>query len=103
MVGESKILLRVEHFEQRRGRIAAVVRANFIDFVEHKHGVNGAGAAHGLDNPTRHRADVRAAVPAYFCFVSDAAQRNAHELAAQRLGNGFAERGLASARRADEA
>jgi hypothetical protein len=51
----------------------------------------------------RHRADVGAAVTADFGFVTHAAERHAHEVAARRLGDRLAERGLADAGRADEA
>src|SRR6185295_16691535 len=51
----------------------------------------------------RHRADVRAAVPADLRLVAHAAERHAHELAVGRLRDRLAERGLADAGRADEA
>ncbi len=50
-----------------------------------------------------HRADVRAAVPADLGLVAHAADRDALELAAQRLGDRLPERGLADAGRPDEA
>ena len=50
-----------------------------------------------------HRADVSAAMAANLRFVAHAAERDARELAAQRVGHAFAERGFADAGRADEA
>ena len=39
VVAEGVVLLRVEHLEQRRGRIAAEVGAHLVDLVEHEHRV----------------------------------------------------------------
>ena len=50
-----------------------------------------------------HRADVGAAVAADLRLVADAADRDAHELPAERARDRLAERGLADAGRADEA
>src|SRR3546814_16070793 len=55
------------------------------------------------DDLARQRADIGPAMAADFRFVAHAAQRLAHEFAARRLGDAAAERGLADARRADEA
>lgn len=37
VVVESVVLFRVEHFEQRRGRVAFEVVAYFVDFVEYEY------------------------------------------------------------------
>src|SRR4029078_2053674 len=47
--------------------------------------------------------DIGAPVTADLRLVTDTAERHAHELAAGRLGDRLAERGLAHAGRADEA
>jgi hypothetical protein len=46
---------------------------------------------------------IGAAMTANFSLVADAAQADAHELASQRLGNRFAQAGLAGAGRPHEA
>ena len=51
----------------------------------------------------RQRADVGAAMAADLGLVAHAAERDAHELAAERARDRAAERGLAGAGRADEA
>ena len=38
---ERVVLFRIEHFEQRRARVAAEVRAELVDFVEQHHRING--------------------------------------------------------------
>ena len=103
MVGEGVVLLGVEHFQEGGGRVAAEIGAELVDFVEHHDGVVGAGLAEFLDDAAGECADVGAAMAADVGFVAHAAQRDAHEVAAQRCGDGFAEAGFADARRADEA
>src|SRR5262245_51204631 len=48
MVAEGNVLLRIEHFEQRRGRIAAEVVSELVDFVEDEDRVLRFGAAKAL-------------------------------------------------------
>jgi hypothetical protein len=103
MVVEGVVLLRIEHFEQRRGRIAAEIRAHLVDFVEQEQRIGGLGLAHRLDDFSRHRADIGAAVAADLRLVAHAAERDAHEFAPRGACDRLAERGLADARRADEA
>jgi hypothetical protein len=103
VVVERRVLLRVEHLEQRRRRIAAEVLAHLVDLVEQEERVGLLRLLHRLDDLAGHRADIGAAVAADLGLVAHAAQRHAHELAAGRLGDRLAERGLADAGRADEA
>ncbi len=103
VVVEGRVLLGIEHLEQRRRRIAAEVRAHLVDLVEQEERIRGLRLAHRLDDLAGHRADIGAAVAADLGLVAHAAERHAHELAAGRLGDRLAERGLADARRADEA
>ena len=56
-----------------------------------------------LNDAAGHRADVSAAMAANLGFVPHAAERDAGEFAAQRVGHAFAEGGFADAGRADEA
>jgi len=102
VIREGGILLRVQHFKQRRGRIAAEILTHLVDFIEQKERVRFLRLLHRLDNLARHRADIGAAMPANLGLIPYAAQRHAHEFAARRLRNGFAQRGLADARRADQ-
>ena len=103
MVVERGVLFGVEHLEQSRRRIAAEVLAHLVDLIEQEERVGLLRLLHRLDDLAGHRADVGAAVAADFRFVTHAAERHAHELAARRVGDRFAERGLADAGRADEA
>ena len=103
VVAERRVLLRVEHFEQRRGRIAVEAGAELVHLVQHHHGIARAGLADRLDDVARHRADVGAAMAADLGLVVHAAEAQAHELAAGRARDALPERRLADARRADEA
>ena len=102
VVLEGVVLLRVEDLEQGRARVAPEVHADLVDLVEHEHRVVGAGGLDALDDPTGQRADVGAPVAADLGLVVDAAEAHPHELAAHRLGDALAQRGLADAGRADE-
>src|SRR5204862_519617 len=61
-VDEGVVLRRVQHLQQRRGRIAPPVRADLVDLVEHEDGILRLGAAQPLDDAPGDRADVRAAM-----------------------------------------
>ena len=84
-------------------RIAAEVAAQLVHLVQHEHRIVGARPPQRLNDLPRQRADVGAAMSADLRFVVHAAQRNPLELASKRPRNRAAERGLAHARRSDEA
>ena len=103
VVDEVAVLLRVEHLEQRRRWIAAVVRRELVDLVEQDDRVDRAGLLHGSDHAAGHRADVGAAVTANLGLVADAAETDADELAIHRAGDRASEAGLADTRRSGKA
>ena len=103
VIGEGVVLLRVEHLEQGRGGVAAVVVADLVDLVHHEHRIVGAHALQTLQNTSGQGADVGPPVTADFGLVAHAAQRQPVELAAHGLGDGLAERGLAHAGGTDKA
>src|SRR6266536_228747 len=102
MIAKSVVLLRIENFEERRCRIAAIVTAEFINLIQHQDRVVHTGATNGLDYPARHRADIRASMPTQFCFVSHAAERHPFKLAPERARNRTAKGSFANSRRADK-
>ena len=103
VVAEAGVLLRVEHFEQRGGRIAAEIAAQLVHFVQHEDRVVAARAAQRLDDLPGQRADIGAAMAADLRLVVHAAHGDARELAAQRARDRSPERRLAHAGRPDEA
>ncbi len=74
VIGERVVLLRIEHFEECRRRIAAEVHRHLVDFVKEEHGIDRAGLLHPLNDLTGERADVRAAMSADLCFIANAAE-----------------------------
>ena len=88
MVGKAVVLFRVQHFQQCRSGIAAPVGADFVNFVQHNHGVAGAGIPQGTDYASGNGPNIGAAVAANFCFVPHAAEADAHHLAPDSAGHG---------------
>ncbi len=103
MVAERVVLRRVEHLQEGRRRIARPAAGReLVDLVEQHDRVHRARLDEGADDPARLRPDVGAAVTADLRLVADAAERDAHELASHRPGDGLAETRLADPWRADE-
>ncbi len=103
MVVEVVVLLGIEHFQQRRGRIATHVAAHLVDLVEQEQRVAHAHLGHLLDQATWHRADVGTPVTANLGLVTHATQGHAHELAIGRTRDGLGQRGLAHTGRTNQA
>src|SRR5438270_12474639 len=103
MVLEAAVLLGIEHFEKRRGRISAEILPELVDLVEQEQRVRGPRFLDVRDDLARKRADVRPAVTADLSLVPHSAKRLAHELAAGRAGDRAAERGFADTRRPNQA
>ena len=91
VIAEGVVLRRVEHFEQCRRGVAAEVRPDLVDLVEHDDGVHGAGLVQGRHEATGLRADVGAPVAADLGLVVHAAERDTHEAASEGARHGFAE------------
>src|SRR5215218_8599125 len=102
MIAKRVVLLRIENLEQRRAWIAAVVVAELVDLVEHQHGIVHSRAANRLDDPSRHRADVRAAMTAQLSFIAHATQRHSFKLPPQRARDRSTQRRLTHARRTNK-
>ena len=102
MIVERAVLLRIEHLEQGRRGIAPEVHAHLIHLVEKEYGIFGLGAPDGLDDPPRHRADVRAPVPPDLRLVPHAAEGHLDELAIERARHRFPQRSFSRARRPHE-
>ena len=103
VVGERLVLRRVQHLEQRTGRIAPRVRAHLVDLVDEEEAVGAAGPTDGLQDLAGHRAHVGAPVPADLALVPHAAHAEPREGSTHGVGHAAPEAGLADARRSDEA
>ena len=102
VVHEVRVLLGVEHFEERSGGIALGVVPQLVDLVDHEDRVARVAVAQTPDDLSGPRADVGAPVAPDLGFVADAADAHPDERAPQRAGDGRGERRLAGARRAGE-
>ena len=103
MVVEGEILLRVEHFQQRRRRIAAKIHGHLVDFIEQEERVSDLHLAHVLDDLAGHGADIRAPMAADLRLVPHASQGHADEFAVGGACNALANRSLADPGRTDQA
>ena len=103
IVAEGRVLLGVEHLQQRRRRIAVEALAELVHLVEHHDGIARLGLADRLDHVAGQRPDIGAAMAPDLGLVMHAAERQPHEFAARGARDRLAERGLAHAGRADEA
>ena len=102
VVAERVVLGRVEHLEQRRRGVAAVVRPELVDLVEEHDRVHRAGLLDRPHDPAGERADVGPAVSADLRLVPDATQGDADELPAEGARDRLTQGGLADSRRTGE-
>ena len=54
VVGEGVILLRIQHFEQGGTRVAAKIRAEFVNLIKHEDRIVGCRCAEPFQNAPRH-------------------------------------------------
>ncbi|MNO77287.1 hypothetical protein D3C76_683900 [compost metagenome] len=87
MVVEVVVLLRVEHFQQRRSRVATHVAAHLVDFVEQEQRVADTHFCHLLNQSSWHRTDVSTAMTTNFRLVTHTAEGHAHEFAVGGVSN----------------
>ncbi len=91
VIPERVILGWVEHLKQRCRRVAAPVRTDLVDLIQHDHGIQ-----------SRQRANVRAAMAANLRLVAHAAKRHPDELPARGTRDRLADGRLAGAWRPDQ-
>src|SRR5438105_3708819 len=103
MILECVVLFGVKHFEQCRTRIATKIGTKLIDFIEQDNWIDGAGLFHHLDDLTRQRTDISAAVTANFSFIAYATETETHKLAPGRARNRFTKAGFPHSGRAYKA
>src|SRR5439155_13715477 len=89
--------------EHRARGVAAKIGAHLVDLVDHEDGILRASVPQRAGDGPRHGPDVRPPVAADLGLVTDTADRDALELSPERAGDRLAQRGLAHARRPDEA
>ena len=95
VIVECVILLGIEHFKQRRGRIASEIHRHLVNLVKQEQRVSYSGLREILNDLSRKCANVGTSMASNLCFVADTAQRHPDELAVGRSGNRLTEGGLA--------
>ena len=73
MILEGIVLLRIQHLQQRRGRITLVIRAQLINFIQQNQGVSSARLVNGGNDPAGHGAYVGPSVSPDIRFIPHAA------------------------------
>ena len=102
VVGETMVLMRIEHLQQGAGGITSEVAADLVEFVEQDQGIARTRAADFLHEPSRHGSDVGATVPANVCFIVHAAEADADKFPSQRTRDALAQTRLADAGRSQQ-
>jgi len=118
MVQEAIILLRIQHLQQRTGRVSIVSPAYFIHFIDQNERIFGLHAFQRLYNLTRQSTtqnvnigkntrkmnapDIGSPVTFYLSDISQATYTKSEELSAQRASDAFANRRFTNARWSDE-
>ena len=92
MIGERKVLFRIQHFQQCRRRITAKIAADLVDFIQHEYRIVRFGTPQSLYDSPGKCPDIGAPVSPDFSFVTHTAERNAVKLAPQGPGNGLPQR-----------
>ncbi len=102
MIEEIDVLLGIEHFQQRRSRIALIGSTDLVDLVEHDHRIGHAAFLDRLNELARHGADIGTSVALDFGLVAHAAEGETVEFSSQGIGDGSADGSLADAGRAHQ-
>src|SRR5262249_29020839 len=101
-IDEGVVLTWIEHLEQGAGGVAAKIRTDLVDLIEHEHRVARTDATQFLNYAAGHRPDVGAAMAADFCLAAHPAETDPHEFATQRVSDRLAETGFADAGRPEK-
>ena len=103
MIPIGAVLFRIQHLQQRSGRIAPIIGAHLVHLIQQEQRIAAAGLGHGGHNTAGHCADIRLAMTTDIGLIVNAAQRDAGHFPVQRPGDGIRDGGLADTGRADEA
>src|SRR5260370_132820 len=74
VIVEGRVLLGIEHLQQRRGRIAAPIGAELVDLVQQEQRVRGFRLLHALQHLAGHRPDLAPPMAATLRLAPHAAQ-----------------------------
>src|SRR5205814_8877913 len=98
-IDKSVVLARIE---QGACRVAAKVGADLIDLIEHHDRIARAGTTQLLNDASRHRTDVGAAVAPNLRFIANTAEAHPHKPPAQSIRDRLTQTGLSDSRRTEQ-
>src|SRR5205823_11324706 len=101
-IDKSVVLARIEHLEQGACRVAAKVGADLIDLIKHHDRIARAGTTQLLNDASRHRTDVGAAVAPNLRFIANTAEAHPHKLPAQSIRDRLTQTGLSDSWRTEQ-
>ena len=102
MIPVCMILLAIQHFQHRSGRIAPVVSAHLVHLVQQEQRVHGLGLNQAVDDPSGHGAHVGLPMTTDLGLIPNTAQTDPGHVPVQGTGNGICNRGLTHAGRAHQ-
>src|SRR5438445_10641767 len=82
VIAERAIWFGVKHFEKRSRGSPAQIHPDLVHLVHHEYRIVGAGLLDPLNDPPRQRADIGSPMTADLGLITNAAQRDPHELPA---------------------
>src|SRR5262249_62058407 len=100
---EAGVQLGLSHFQHRRRAIALDAASHLVDLVEHHDAIARAGFLDALDDVPGESADIGPAVAADLRLIMHTAEAYPDERPAHGARDRLPERGLANARRSNEA
>src|SRR5437899_11476896 len=101
-IDKSVVLARIEHLEQGACRVATKVGADLIDLIEHHDRIARAGTTQLLNDASRHRPDVGAAVAPNLRFIANTAEAHPYKPPAQSIRDRLTQTGLSDSRRTEQ-
>ena len=69
MIPEAAVLLRIQHLQQCRRRVALIITAHFIDLIEQHERILDTCLTQSVSQSPRHRSDVGTSMTTDFRFI----------------------------------
>ena len=102
MVVEGIILLRIQYLKKGGRGITPKIGAHLVHLIQQEHGVSASHLLHGLDNLTRQRPHIGAAMSPYLRLIPNTAQGEPNKFPPHGTRNGFGQGGLSHTGRTHE-
>ena len=100
IIVESRILLRIKSFKERRRRISLYILCKLVHFIKYDHRIGSTGTVDAVKNTSRKCSDVSLSVSSDLGLVVHTSQCDAYIFAPESPSYGLAKAGLSHSRRA---